>query len=131
MKSHTIKIISLWSLFAFALFGVFALSHDLTSKTWNAAAVFLSSGVSHEISLYKDSVSPTEITANVGEEILFVVKDDSFHDIAEERTQKQFPRLESGEIQGGESYSLVFQDKGTYSFYDRMHQDLHVTITIE
>ena len=116
-------------MFALASVGTYMLSHKIELRG-NAAAAFLSSGQNKEIALYEDRAEPASVTLNQGDEIAFVVKDQSFHDMAEERTERHDARLESGQIGKDESYSLVFNKAGSYSFYDRMHQDIRVDITI-
>jgi plastocyanin len=74
---------------------------------------------------------PIEIEAEIGNEIVFIVLDESRHNIAEERTNKHDARLESGEFGSGESYSLSFSSSGMYSFYDRMNTDIHVVINVK
>ncbi|MBX4209156.1 hypothetical protein KW799_00440 [Candidatus Parcubacteria bacterium] len=118
------------SLLAAASIGTYLLSHRIESGISSAASVFLSRGSSHQISVFADKAEPAAVTARIGDEIVFMVKDDSRHNIAEERTQRREARLESGEIGKDESYSLVFQSSGAFSFYDRLNQDIHVAITI-
>lgn len=120
-----------WIVFIIIMFMTWYFSKSIEMRGNNSASVFTASGIVHEISLYKDKVEPTTLNVRVGEEVLFVVKDSSKHNIAEERKRKTDARLESGEFSGEESYSLVFQNKGTMSFYDRMNQDIRVTIVIE
>lgn len=129
VKSRVLKISSLWVLFALSLAGTYALSHKIELGSMSAA-VFLSPGASHEIFLYSERAEPTSLSVRAGEEVVFVVKDDSRHNIAEDRTERRDARLESGEIGRDESYSLVFHGSGDFSFYDRLHQDIRVTVTI-
>lgn len=130
-RSHKIKLATLWTLFALASLGTYVLAHNIESQSWDAAAVFLSGAASHEIGLSAEGADPTSIIARKGDEIAFVVRDASTHDIAEERSQRKEARLDSGEIGKGDSYSLVFKNSGVFYFYDRLHQDLHITITVK
>jgi plastocyanin len=120
-----------WIVFIIIMFVTWYFSKSIEMRGNNSASVFTSSGVVHEISLYKDRAETTMLNIRVGEEVLFVVKDASNHNIAEERKRKTDARLESGEFSEGESYSLVFQNKGSMSFYDRLNQDIRVTVVIE
>ncbi|HEU5114299.1 MAG TPA: hypothetical protein VFT82_00870 [Candidatus Paceibacterota bacterium] len=128
--TRPMKLGVLWALFALASFGTYALSHQIKFRFENEAAAFLSTGSSHEIDLYAGKADPTEIDIRRGDQVVFVVKDSSRHDITEERTDRRDARLESGEIRKDESYTLVFTQSGTYSFYDRLDQDIRVTVRI-
>jgi plastocyanin len=131
VRSRKVGLVLLWILFICAGAGTYKLSRTIELNANNSASVFMSNGTTHEISLYVDKVQPAEVRVHVGEEVVFVTKDTSRHNIAEERTRKTDARLESGEFGGEESYSLVFQNKGSMSFYDRLNQDLRITVVIE
>jgi plastocyanin len=124
------KLWLIWSAFALSVVGTFLLSQNIEIRGMNYAAVFLSGSSSQEISLYANKVEPATIEAFPGEEVVFVVKDDSKHDMAEERNRRKEARLESGELGQGDKYSLVFEGAGSFSFYDRLNQDIHVTVTV-
>ncbi|MEN9622184.1 MAG: hypothetical protein RLZZ67_618 [Candidatus Parcubacteria bacterium] len=131
VRSRKVGLALLWILFICAGVGTYKLSRTIELNGNSTASVFMSNGTQHEIALYSDKVVPTEVRVRVGEEVVFVTKDSSRHNIAEERTRKTDARLESGEFGERESYSLVFQNKGTMSFYDRLNQDLRITVVIE
>ncbi len=119
-----------WALLGVALVGTYVLSHRLESGSGNAAAVYLSTGSTREITLFTDRVEPRALSARVGDEIVFSIGDQSIHNIAEERQSRSAPRLESGEIGPGDSYVVSFSVPGVVSFYDRMNLDLRVTVTV-
>ncbi len=119
-----------WILFILAIIGTFALTNKLKQSGENLASVFSGGGSIHKIFLFEDRAEPLSVTVRPGDEVLFMVIDDSRHTIAEERSSKRGVRLESGEFGAGESYSLSFSGPGTYSFYDRMNLDIRVTITV-
>lgn len=129
-KNRTAKLALLWALFVLALIGIYLLSHKIESGSYNAAAAFLSSGTSHKINLFSNRADPVYVSANTGDEVIFVVKDSGRHDISEERSQRKDARLESGEIGQYESYSLIFHTPGTFSFYDRLNQDIRVIVSV-
>ncbi|MDE1875164.1 MAG: hypothetical protein KGI79_02430 [Patescibacteria group bacterium] len=128
-RSRRTKVALLWILFVLAVAGTYLLSKKVEGIDGSASA-YLSTGRSTEIDLYEGKASPTSVSVSPGDEIVFFVKDDSHHDIAEERTDPRQVRLESGEIGKDESYSLVFEKSGSHSFYDRMNQDIQVQVTI-
>jgi len=128
--SRSVKVLALWTLLACASVGTYFLSHRIESRADGAASAFLATGARHQIVLTSGRASPTSVESRVGDEVLFLVKDSRAHNIAEERSSRRDARLESGEIGKDESYSLVFQTPGTYSFYDRMDQDIHVSIVV-
>ncbi len=149
MRSRSAKIILLWSLFILASAGTYILSNRIESGATRAAAALdsqsqtasafsagdtladgLGRGASYEVDLSTGKADPSTVDARPGDEVLFIVKDDSRHDIAEERSQRKEARLESGEIGKDESYSLVFRTPGRFSFYDRLNQSITVTVTI-
>ncbi len=123
-------LVGLWILFAAACLGTYLLSHRIQLAGNNMAAVFLARGSSYEVNLYAAKADPIAVTINPGDQVNFVVKDDSHHDISQERTDSLDARLESGEIGKDESYSVVFKDPGTFSFYDRLNQDIRIAVTI-
>lgn len=125
------KLALLWILFALAVLGTYALSQNIQARGDNYAAVFMANGSKHEVMVYADRAEPKSIEANKGDEIIFTVADQSRHNIAEERSDRDDARLESGEIGYKDSYSLVFQRDGSYSLYDRLNQDIRVTVTIQ
>jgi plastocyanin len=129
--SRKFAVALVWLLLVSAIGGTYLLSRDLEERAGNAAAVYLGTGRIHEINLYHDRAEPVSISIRAGDELLFVARDDARHNIAEERSRRNDARLESGEFGPGESYSLVFQTKGTMDFYDRQNQDIHVTVVIE
>ncbi len=127
---HAFKVFLLWVLLVAASVGTYFLSNKIESGA-NAAAVFLTgSGARHEFILTAGKIEPESLVARPGDEITFTIKDRSYHNIAEERSQRREARLESGELGKGESYSLVFQNTGTYYFYDRMNQDIRASIVV-
>ncbi|HVU06857.1 MAG TPA: hypothetical protein VHE10_03680 [Candidatus Paceibacterota bacterium] len=128
--SRGFKLALLWILFALVSLATYALSHRIGSDALNAAAAFLAGGHNAEIALYADRAEPSSIEVRQGEQVVFVVKDDSRHDMAEDRSQRREARLASGEIRKGESYALVFRQSGSLSFYDRLNQDIRVTVTV-
>lgn len=130
-RSRALNLGLLWVLFIAAGLGTYFLSRNLEGGAHNAASVFLGNGKVFEISLYADRAEPTSVVVRIGDEVIFNVRDDSRHHMAEERTRRDAPRLESGEFGAKESYSLVFQTKGEMSFYDRQNPDIHVSVVIK
>ncbi len=131
MESRTLKVASLWALLACAGIGTYYLSNRIESRAeLGTAGAFLAGAKSSVVYLTADKAEPDAVEVGVGDEVLFKVKDRSLHDIAEDRSSHRDARLESGEIGKDESYSLVFGVPGSYSFYDRMHQDIRVSVTV-
>jgi len=126
-KSRRFGAIILWILIVISAVGAFFITRNLNSENNFAAA---GANVSHEVYLYKDRAEPASVTIDRGDEIVFIVKDESRHNMAEERSKKTDARLESGEFGEGETYSLVFESAGTFSLYDRQNGEIHVTIEI-
>jgi len=131
LRSRTFGLILVWILFICAGVGTYVLSKHIETKGNNAASVFTASGTIHEVSLYENKIEPNDMTIKQGDEVVFLTKDTSRHNLAEDRTRRNDARLESGEFGAEESYSLVFKTKGTISFYDRMNQDIRITIQIK
>lgn len=131
MRKREVKIAMVWMIILLALAGTFALTKKLGQEGENMASVFLGRGAVHKFFLSEGKTEPVSITARPGDEIVFMVLDDSLHNMAEERSSKRDARLESGEFGAGESYVLSFSEPGMYSFYDRMNTDIHVVIVIE
>jgi hypothetical protein len=131
IHSRSFGLTLVWILFILALYGTYMLSKNIERGGNNGASLFMATGKTHEVSVYKDRAESTLLHMSVGDEVLFIVKDQSHHNIAEERSNKNDARLESGEIGEGESYSLIFKSKGVFSFYDRMNQDIHITLVID
>jgi hypothetical protein len=129
--SRAFKLTLSWTLFGCAILGTALLSRSINLRSLNMASVGLISGRVHEVWLYSDRAEPQSIGAWVGDQIDFIVKDKSTHNMAEERSRKSDARLESGEFRQGESYSLIFSTPGEFSLYDRMNQDIHVSIMIK
>jgi plastocyanin len=129
-RSRRFNLAILWFLFAAASVGTYILARNLESGPGNHASAFFGNSRTHEIELYRDRVVPTKITAGVGDEVIFIVKDDSYHNMAEERRVRGDARLESGEFGKDESYSLVFQSESSITFYDRLNSDIRVDIEI-
>ncbi|MDO8579310.1 MAG: hypothetical protein Q7R72_00355 [bacterium] len=131
LHGQSVKTTIVWIFFILALVGTFVLTKKLGQEGENMASVFLGRGAIHKILLFEDKAEPISVTARPGDEVVFMVLDDSRHTIAEERSSKRDARLESGEFGAGDSYTLSFSNPGMYSFYDRMNSDIHVTIIIE
>lgn len=130
-RRRNMKVVFLWIFFLLALAGTFAITKKLGQEGENIASVFLGRGAMHKFFLSEGKAEPASITASPGDEIVFMVLDDSLHNMAEERSSKRDARLESGEFGVGESYVLSFSSPGMYSFYDRMNTDIHVVVVIE
>ncbi len=130
-RSRNFNLALLWVLFIAASAGTFILSRNLESGRGNQASAFFGNTRTHEVSLYQGRVEPTELSVRVGDEVLFIVKDDSLHNMVEERTRRGDARLQSGEFGRGESYSLIFQTKSEITFYDRLDSDIRIDITID
>lgn len=125
-----LQMISVWVFLLLAVAGTFMLTKKLGESGENAASVFFGGASMRKIYLYQERAEPTSITAETGDEIVFMVLDESKHNIAQERSSKRGVRLESGEFGAGESYSLSFAEPGLYSFYDRMNLDIRISITV-
>ncbi|HVT74963.1 MAG TPA: hypothetical protein VHD69_00905 [Candidatus Paceibacterota bacterium] len=108
----------------------YAVSQSMGSGTFDAAAAFLSGEHDIDVVLYADRAEPASVEVETGQRVVFIVGDDSRHDMAEERTQRREARLASGEIEKGDSFSVAFRESGSLSFYDRMNQDIHVSVTV-
>lgn len=122
----------LWLFLLLAIAGTFVLTKKIGREGLNAAGAYLSGGSMHKVFLSQSLAKPETITARRGDEIVFIILDDSIHNIAEERTEeRRGARLSSGDLHAGESYSLSFGTAGTYSFYDRMNPEIHVTIVVK
>lgn len=130
LRSRRLHLAILWSLFAAASVGTYLLASNLENGPSGQASAFFGNSRTHEIGLYSGKAVPAKITAEIGDEIIFIVKDESYHNMAEERTRRGDARLESGELREGESYSLVFQKKSSITFYDRLDADIRVDIEI-
>jgi len=126
-----VKTALVWIFLLLATTGTFVLTKQLGREWGDTASVFLSGGKTHEIQIYSDRAVPVSITANPGDEIIFKIMDNGFHNIAEERSPKRGVRLESGELSEGDSYILSFSKSGMYSFYDRMNVDINLIINIK
>lgn len=129
-RTRAFGLLLVWALLVSAAIGTYMLTRGLEGRGDQTASVYSSLSGSKEISLYRDRAEPSAMSASLGEEIAFVVKDESLHNMAQERESRGDARLESGEFGKDESYSLVFSRKGSYSFYDRLNQDIRVTITV-
>jgi plastocyanin len=130
-RTRNFNLALLWVLFIAASAGTFILSRNLENGSGNQAAAFFGGSRTYEVSLYQGRIEPTELSVRVGDEVLFIVKDDSLHNMAEERTRRSDARLQSGEFGKDESYSLIFQTKSHITFYDRLDSDIRIDITID
>ncbi len=131
IRSRTFLLSLVWILLAGAMGGTYILTRSIEHRGENGAAVFLATGTVHTINLSSGKVVPSLVHARVGDEIIYTVIDGSRHTIAEERLNRNAPRLESGELMQGESYSLVFKTKGTFYFYDRLDSSITITIIVD
>lgn len=128
--SRGLRIALLWILFSLISLVTYAVSQSMGSGTFDAAAAFLSGEHDIDVVLYADRAEPASVEVETGQRVVFIVGDDSRHDMAEERTQRREARLASGEIEKGDSFSVAFRESGSLSFYDRMNQDIHVSVTV-
>ncbi|MFA6158201.1 MAG: hypothetical protein WC763_01040 [Candidatus Paceibacterota bacterium] len=130
-KRNWYRALGVTAVLGLAVFGTYSLSNKLSLSSGNAAAVFMGGGSTHEVSVYSNRFEPSELVARTGDEIVFTVKDEGIHNIAEERQSKGDARLQSDEIRRGDTYSLRFSVPGTVYLYDRMNLDMHMAITVE
>ena len=108
-------------------------SRMIETRGTDTASIFLGGhGINTVISLYSTKADPNNISIRRGDSVEFVVRDISRHDIAERRTsgQRGDARIASGEFSVDESYSLQFNTSGTFSFYDRLNQDISIDIEV-
>jgi plastocyanin len=108
-------------------------SRSLETRGTDSASVFLSgSSVVEIVGLYAGKADPTTVSIKAGDSVEFLVKDDSRHYIAERRSESRRgdARISSGEFGPGESYSIQFNTPGSFSFYDRMNQDISIDIEV-
>jgi len=131
ITKQSLKKILVWILLLLALVGTFVLTRQLEKGSSNTASIFLGGIHTHEVEIYSDKAVPVSVVAKIGDEIVFKIMDEAFHNIAEQRSSKRGVRLESGELKTGESYILSFSSPGEYYFYDRMNLDINVTITVQ
>lgn len=117
-----------------ALVGVTAyFSRSLETRDGNnGASVFFSGQKTEIVGLYTNKSDMGTVSIRTGDSVEFVVRDDSRHYISERRsnTNRGDARIASGEFGPGESYSIQFNSSGTFSFYDRMNQDISVEIEV-
>lgn len=122
-----------WTLIICLMAVTWYFSRSLETRGMNTASVFLSdSEASHTISLDSKKVEPVSISIRAGDSVEFVVHDESLHFIAERKTvsRRGDARISSGEFGPGESYSIQFNTPGSFSFYDRMNQDISIDIEV-
>jgi len=108
-------------------------SRSLETRGTGTASVFFSgSEVSHTIPLDSKKVEPISLSIRAGDSVEFVVHDEGLHFIAERKTvsRRGDARISSGEFGPGESYSIQFNTPGSFSFYDRMNQDISIDIEV-
>jgi plastocyanin len=103
-----------------------------TRGTNNGASVFFSGQKTENVGLYTGKALPDKVSIRAGDTVEFVVVDESRHYIAERRSESNRgdARIASGEFGPGESYSVQFNSRGTFSFYDRMNQDISIDIEV-
>ena len=134
MKRENFRPIFALALLFLAVAATFTLSRWIEKKYDAAASPFLAGYQSmrvHEIELYSDKAVPSDLSIRVGDEVLFIVMDNGYHNIAEDRTDRRHPRLESGEFDSNTYYSLKFNSPGTIYLYDRLNLDIRVTIHVD
>lgn len=130
-RTRAFGIFSVWTLVVLASMGTFVLTRDIEDRADGLAAVYLGMRGFHEISLYQSGADPVSVTVRKGDEVVFVVRDQSYHNIAHERRERGDARIESGELQEGDSYSIAFPASGEYSFYDRLNLDTRITVYVK
>ena len=108
-------------------------SQSIETRSTNTASIFLSGSQKTDIVyLYKDRVEPMSLSVRIGGTVEFVVRDENIHYISERKTvsRRGDARISSGEFGPGESYSVQFNTPGSFSFYDRMNQDISIDIEV-
>ena len=121
-----------WVFIVILAFAAYNLSKRIETRGENGASIF-SFHNTYVVHLYEDIIKPNIVTAKVGDEIEFVVKDESRHNMFQMRGSNWSgdARIESGEFGIGESYLLQFNEPGEYHFYDRLNRELFVTINVK
>lgn len=122
-----------WSLLVILMLATWYFSRSIETRGTDSASVFFSgSSTVDVIELYSGKADPSVASVRAGSSIEFVVKDDSRHYIAERKSEARRgdARISSGEFGAGESYSIQFNTPGSYSFYDRMNQDISIEVEV-
>lgn len=122
-----------WTLLVILMLVTWYFSQSLETRGTGTASVFLSgSSTTDTVELYAGQAIPTTISVKLGDSVEFVVRDESRHYIAERRSSSRHgdARISSGEFGPGESYSVQFNTPGSFSFYDRMNQDISIDIEV-
>lgn len=131
IENRGFKKAFLWVFLILAVAGTFVLTKKISREGLNTAGAYLSGNPMHKIFLSQNKAEPETVTVRRGDQIAFIILDDSIHHVAEERTEeRRGARLSSGDLRAGESYTLSFGASGTYYFYDRMNPEIHVTIVV-
>ena len=122
-----------WAILIALMFATWYLSRSIEARRTDSASVFFSgSSVVDIVELYSSKAVPTSVSVRTGDSVEFVVKDDSRHYLAERRSvsRRGDARISSGEFGPGESYSIQFNTPGSFSFYDRMNQDISIEVEV-
>jgi hypothetical protein len=122
-----------WILLIVLMFVTWYFSQSIETRGTDSASIFLSGSSRLEIvELYVEHAVPATVSVRAGDSVEFVVKDGGRHYISERRSSTRHgdARISSGEFGPGESYSIQFNTVGTFSFYDRMNQDISIDIEV-
>lgn len=122
-----------WVLLSILMAVTWYFSQSIETRGTDSASVFLSgSSTVDTVELYVGRANPTAVSIQAGDSVEFVVRDESRHYIAERRSSTRHgdARISSGEFGPGESYSIQFNTPGSFSFYDRMNQDISIDIEV-
>ncbi|WP_314173859.1 cupredoxin domain-containing protein [Streptomyces winkii] len=82
----------------------------------------------HTIKIKDMAYAQPKLTVKVGETVTWVNEDSAPHTVT---TTSGPEKLDSGNLEKGESWSYTFKKAGTYSYYCGVHPDMKAKITVE
>ena len=77
--------------------------------------------------------NPPALTIKAGTTVTWVNEDSAPHIIASDPhpTHTDLPGLVSGELSGGQNYSFIFNETGTFTYHCHVHPSMKGTIIVE
>lgn len=76
--------------------------------------------------------APAQITVRSGTEVVFTNLDSAPHTVTAGSDDDPIPGLfDSGLLEQGESFSFVFEEAGTFTYFCERHPPMEATVTVE
>lgn len=106
---------------------------SVTTSNVTSSASPSASVTKNVVNITATGFNPATITIAAGDSVVWMNTDSAPHNVNSDPhpTHTDYPPLNLGTIQPGDSKSLAFPTAGTYKYHDHLNPNLHGTVVVQ